>query len=68
MTAFDLRLPKPPKVRKIMAQYRKKAIILHTFGLQVDKFGTNGRLELLSHAQARFDPRGAVSRGRAGRS
>ena len=28
-------LPKPPKVGKIMAQHFKKAIILHTLGVQV---------------------------------
>ena len=28
-------LPKPPKVGKIMAQNLQKAIILHTFGVQV---------------------------------
>ena len=28
-------IPKPPKVGKIMAQNHKKAIILHTFGVQV---------------------------------
>ena len=28
-------LPRPPKVGKIMAQNLEKAIILHTFGVQV---------------------------------
>ena len=35
-------LPRPPKVGKIMAQYLKKAIILHTLGVQV--WGVSARL------------------------
>ena len=39
-------LPKPPTVGKTMAQNRQKAIILHTFGVQVVISGVISRITI----------------------
>ena len=41
-------VPKPPKLGRIMAPYLSKAIIPHTFGVQVGSFGSDMKIYLRS--------------------